>query len=434
MFDDDWRWTDLDDRWLGEIDRRNGPLGAAINAARQIQGDGTAAYLTMMGIRLLELRRVLKTTGSLYLHCDDSANSYLRLILDAIFGKAAFRNEIIWKRQSSNNASTTRAGRIADHLLFYAVSKASTWNGGYHALTEKEKNRYRQDEHGRFYKSDDLTAPMRTPSRIFEWRGQTPKNGWRHSREALEEMDARGEILYRRDGKVRLDGGKRYMNPDGGQKLQSIWADIHRIGNTSRERTGWKTQKPLALLQRIIRASSNPGDMVLDPFAGCATACVAAEIEGRQWIGIEECEAGADIIQVRLDEADIGGLGAQEGATRKVTIMRQAPRRTDAEGVTLEKKRKTRAYKTDENFDELYGKQRGCCNGCGAHLRWQRLTFDHIEPQVRGGGDEIENLQLLCTHCNSTKGDGTMPDLRRRLKEQEAKEQAKRERIGQSIA
>ena len=242
--------------------------------------------------------------------------------MDAVFGKGNFRNEIIWKRQSSNNTSGSRAGRIADHLLFYAASKDTVWNGGHHALTEKEKDRYRQDEHGCFYKTDDLTSPMPTPSRIFEWRGQNPKNGWRHSREALEEMDACGEIIYKRDDTVRLDGCKRYMKEGGGQKLQSIWTDIHRIGNTSRERTGWATQKPLALLQRIINASSNPGDMVLDPFAGCATACVVAEMEGRQWIGIEACENAVDIIQLHLDEADLGNLGAQVGAGRKVTIER----------------------------------------------------------------------------------------------------------------
>lgn len=138
-FDDTWRWTDLDERWLGEIDRRNEALSTVIRAARLTQGDGTAAYLTMMGIRLLELHRVLKSTGSIYLHCDDTANSYLRLSMDAVFGKDNFRNEIIWKRQSSNNASGSRAGRIADHILFYSASKDSAWNGGHHALTRRRR-------------------------------------------------------------------------------------------------------------------------------------------------------------------------------------------------------------------------------------------------------------------------------------------------------
>ena len=418
MFDDVWKWTELDDGWLSEIDIHNEALSAVIRAARLAQNEGTAAYLTMMGVRLLELHRVLKPTGSIYLHCDDTANSYLRLCLDAVFGKAAFRNEIIWKRQSSNNAATKRAGRIADHLLFYAVSNAATWNGGYHALAEKEKKRYRQDEHGRFYKPENLTAPMTTPSRLFEWRGQKPSKGrgWAHSREALEEMDAKGEILYKRDGTVRLDGRKRYMNPGGGQKLQSIWADIHRIGNTSRERTGWKTQKPLALLQRIIRASSNPGDVVLDPFAGCATCCVAAEMEGRQWVGIEACEEATNITRRRLNEADLGSLGRSKP---RVIIRRSAPRRTDADAPPPEKTKpkRTTSYKNPENMKELYGRQFGDCTGCGEHKRHKNFSFDHIHPRSKDGGDEIDNLQLLCSHCNSTKGNRAMEFLWKRLYE-----------------
>ena len=256
-FDDTWRWDELDERWLGEIDRRNPALSAVIHAGRLTQGDGTGAYLAFMGIRLLEMQRVMKPSASIYLHCDDTANAYLRASMDAVFGKSNFRNEIVWRRQSSNNASKSRAGRIADHILFYGASKESVWNGGYHALTEKEKARYRQDENGRFYKPENLTAPG--SQRRFTWRGSTPppSRGWAHSLESLEAMYARGEILHKRDGTVRLDGRKRFAEPDKGQKLQSIWTDIHRIGNTSKERTGWATQKPLALLQRIILASSN---------------------------------------------------------------------------------------------------------------------------------------------------------------------------------
>lgn len=258
---------------------------------------------------------------------------------------------------------------------------------------------------------------------MFEWRGQNPKNGWRHSREALEEMDARGEIIYKRDGTVRLDGRKRYMKDGGGQKLQSIWTDIHRIGNTSRERTGWATQKPLALLQRIIKASSNPGDIVLDPFAGCATCLVAAEMEGRRWIGVEACEAASDIVQVRLDEADLGALGDAAEAKGKVHIERLPPKRED---LADELTRGATAYRTQDNMDYLYGKQRGICNGCGNHYRAKDLDFDHIIPRVADGSDELGNLQLLCGHCNSTKGNGTMQDLAYRLRKQKEEQEAKR--------
>ena len=171
--------------------------------------------------------------------------------------------------------------------------------------------------------------------------------------------------------------------------------------------------------------------MVLDPFAGCATACEAAEIEGRQWIGIEACEEATKIIRDRLNEADLGKLGGQANARRKVAIKCKPPRRTDPEGVALAKKRKTgvalakkrktRAYATDENFNFLYGKQRGICNGCGNWLPWEAFSFDHRIPQEHGGSDELDNLQLLCTHCNSTRGTGTMEDLKIRRQKQREK-------------
>ena len=331
------------------------------------------------------------------MHCDPTASHYLKLSLDALFGRANFRNELVWRKYAGRkNNAKTKFSTQHDTIFFYAKSAMTKFNGVMLPHTEKEiANEYKhKDKDGRRYRLS---------------RG-------RH---------------YQQTGEQR----KIYLDESPGRAVGNLWVEEGlQLNTSSRERTGWATQKPLAMLQRIIRASSQPGDVVLDPFAGCATACVAAEMEGRQWIGIEACENATDIIQVRLDEADIGGLGAQAGATRKVTIMREAPRRTDAEGVTLEKKRKTAAYKTDENFDELYGKQRGCCNGCGEHLKHQHLTFDHITPQVRDGTDEMENLQLLCSNCNSTKGDGTMDDLKLRLKQQEAKMQAKREAIGRAIS
>ena len=372
-FDDTWRWTDLDDRWLGEIDRRNEALSTVIRAARLTQGDGTAAYLTMMGIRLLELHRALKPTGSIYLHCDPIASHYLKASMDAIFGKENFKNDIVWFYPNSGfKAKSKKFHQVNDNLLYYAKTN------GRHIWNEQREK---------------LDKPKKQPLRKFN----------SITKKADMVRDGDGKILY----KVTTD-----------KLINSVW----RISmlNTGPERTGWKTQKPLALLQRIIKTSSNPGDMVLDPFAGCATACVAAEMESRQWIGIEACENATDIIQVRLDEADLGSLGSLEDISRKVIIERKAPRRTDEEGIALAKKRKTRAYKTEENFNKLYGEQRGLCNGCGEHFRWQALVFDHIHPQSKDGGDEIDNLQLLCSYCNSTKHDDSMDDLWERLYERES--------------
>ena len=372
-FDDTWRWTDLDERWLGEIDRRNEALSIVIRAARLTQGDGTAAYLTMMGIRLLELHRVLKPTGSLYLHCDPTANSYLRLSMDAVFGKRNFCNEIVWRIGWVSGFKTQKRGWIRNHdtLLYYIKTDEAK------KLFNKEYIPYAPD-------------------------------------------------YLRRDGKRPTGKGipiEDTWNCSEGDRLDSLGI------KSFAKKTGWATEKPLALLQRIIKASSNPGDLVLDPFAGCATCCVAAEMEGRQWIGIEACEAASDIVQIRLDEADLGALGDAAEAKGKVHIERLPPKREDLD-LTDESMRGAtayRTYRTQSNMDYLYGKQRGICNGCNNHYRAKDLDFDHIIPRIADGSDELENLQLLCGHCNSTKGNGTMQDLAYRLRKQKEEQEAKRQ-------
>lgn len=254
-------------------------------------------------------------------------------------------------------------------------------------------------------------------------------SGWRLSKDRMDEEYRKGNFAVKENGKLER---RKYIHDFKGKQVGNLWDDINpAMGN---KRTGWATEKPLALLQRIIKASSNPGDVVLDPFAGCATACEAAEIEGRQWIGIEACEAGADIIQLRLDQADLGHLGSLEDIRRKVTIRDDIPIRTDPEGIALAKRRKTKAYKTEANFDFLYGKQRGDCPGCLEHFKTEGMTFDHITPQVKDGGHELENLQLLCGPCNSIKGDDTMADLKQRLQKRKEDSIARLERIGQAIA
>ena len=365
MFDDVWRWTDLDVRWLGEIARRNPALGSLINAVRQIQGDGTAAYLTMMGIRLLELHRVLKPTGSIFLHCDPTANSYLRLSLDAIFGKDNMRNEIAWCYTGPGSSKMRQFSRKHDTIYWYAKGDQWTFNG------------------------DAVRMPYKDPK-------QRPRKALSSGQVFTEEQI----VAMRHRGKIP----------------ETWWTDIAVAVRSKKERTGWSTQKPVKLLQRIIKAASNEGDMVLDPFAGCATACEAAEIEGRQWIGIEACDAAVTVIQSRLDRADLGHLGTLEDILRKVTIREDIPKRTDAEGIAEAKEMKTKAYKTKGNFDFLYGTQRGYCKGCYGHYESKDLTFDHITPRSQGGGHELDNLQLLCADCNSTKGVGTMEQLKAHLK------------------
>ena len=390
MFDDTWKWDQLDVRWLGEIDRRNPALASVVEAARLTQGDGTAAYLAFMGVRLLELHRVLKPTGSLYLHCDPTANSYLRAALDAVFGAGNMRNEIVWHYGKWTNAAE-KFQQNHDTLYFYGKAKKG-------AVFNKLDR-------------DDVPAHIQrgyTTNTIKVADGSRATQLLVYDREKAAEQIASGKyerIVYRDNkGKVAL--------PD-------VWP-MPFLNSQAKERTGWSTQKPLALLQRVIKASSNPGDLVLDPFAGCATCLVAAAIESREWVGIEACEAVSDILQVRLSDAELPAADNPNpnrgmnfgGATIRETI----PRRTDRNGD--EPRKGSKPYKTRSNMDYLYGLQRGVCVGCKNHYRHKDFHFDHIEAQRRGGSNELDNLQLLCGHCNSTKGDGTMQDLWARLEEQ----------------
>jgi len=308
-FKDTWTLSDLDTAWTGYIADEHPTVAYLLSGATMAHSRGMQSYLTMMAVRLLEMHRVLKPTGSIYLHCDPTASHYLKLLLDAIFGADQFRNEIIWQRTESHNTAD-RYGNIADLLLYFGNGERPTWNGGTHThgngsgYSAAQLRRFRHDDgDGRLYRLDDLTAPRpNSDSGKFEWRGTFPSagRGWGYRREQLEAWWIEGRIRAKRDGSPRMDGLKVYLDEAPGQRLQNIWTDIGRIPNTSRERTGYPTQKPLALLERIIKASTNPGDMVLDPFAGCATACVAAEKLDRCWVGIDLSPKAVELVNERL--------------------------------------------------------------------------------------------------------------------------------------
>jgi site-specific DNA-methyltransferase (adenine-specific) len=223
-------------------------------------------------------------------------------LLDAVFGPENFRNEIVWERTTSHNMRTKSYVRANDVLLFYTRSANFTFNPQYTPYGPEQMSRYKRDEKGRPYKAENLTFSTANPSRQFEWRGAKPpaNRSWGASKEQLEEWYQEGRILLRRDGVPRLDGLKVYLDDMKGKPLGTNWSDIARVGNTAGERLGYPTQKPVALLERIISTSSDLGDIVLDPFCGCGTTIAAAEKLGRRWIGIDITYLSVSLIKSRL--------------------------------------------------------------------------------------------------------------------------------------
>ena len=319
-FKDTWTLDDVDEAWHGEIADRDPSLYSIIDAAGLAHGASMKSYLIMMAVRLLEMRRVLKPTGSIYLHCDLTASHYVKTLMDSVFGAERFLNEVTWKRSSAHSDSKQgmrRCGRIRDILLVYTKEEEHRWNTQFTSYSEeylREKYRH-QDPDGRRFKDTDLSGAKPGGDTSYEWRvkrrivpeagawevdpsdeWQLAKPGWEYrsvsppnrrywaySREHLLQLDREGRLYHSRSGRPRL---KQYADEMPGVSLQDLWTDIPPINSQARERIGYPTQKPLALLDRIIRASSDLGDMILDPFCGCATTLVAAETLGRRWAGI----------------------------------------------------------------------------------------------------------------------------------------------------
>lgn len=308
-FGDMWQWDEASARVYEEVVETGGRVSQVLQSFRGFLGDNDMlAYLAMMAPRLVELRRVLKPTGSLYLHCDPTASHYLKILLDAIFGPTNYRNEITWQRTESHNTAG-RYGNVADILLFYVQSDRATYNRSFHKYADQkysaqQMQRFRHvDDDGRRYKLENLTGPRPdSNSGKFEWRGTLPgpTRGWGYKKAQLEQWWAEGKIQTKKDGTPRMDGLKVYLDETEGKPLQNIWTDISRISNTSSERLGYPTQKPEALLERIINASSNAGDVVLDPFCGCGTAIAAAQKLNRRWIGIDVTHLAIGLIKHRL--------------------------------------------------------------------------------------------------------------------------------------
>ena len=303
-FEDTWRWGETTEGAYHELIGTAPPL--LVETIKSFRGFLTEtnlmAYLVMMALRLVELHRVLKPTGSFYLHCDPTASHYLKIILDQIFGVEHFRNEIVWERTNAHNMKARYYSKTHDLLLFYSKDDSYTWNKQYTEYSDAQLSRYKTDEGGRLYTGRDLTMSTVMKNRNFEWRGAQPPThrSWGASLEQLEKWYAEGRILLKKDGTPRLDGLKVYLDELPGKQIPSIWNDIPRIGNTSKERLGYPTQKPLTLLERIIKTSSDEGDVVLDAFAGCGTTIEAAAKLNRRWIGVDITHLAIALLKYRL--------------------------------------------------------------------------------------------------------------------------------------
>ena len=310
-FDDTWAWGPSASEALMDITASgNHKLHVLMQAMKTAIGENAMmAYLAMMAVRLQELHRVLKPTGSLYLHCDPTASHYLKLVLDAVFGAENFKNEITWKRTGVHGDSKTWS-RVSDIIFFYAKSSVFAWHEPVEAHSEKyiQSHYSSADDDGRNFQLTSLLSPSPRPNMMYEWKGfPSPPMGWRFSKERMAEHDAAGLIWYptSKDGAFETSKRprfKRYLDKQVGTKITTIWTDIPPINARAQERLGYPTQKPRALLERIIAASSNPGDVVLDPFCGCGTAVDAAQKLGRGWIGIDITHLAIGLIEKRMNE------------------------------------------------------------------------------------------------------------------------------------
>jgi len=409
-FKDMWGWEDVNEAYLEKLIEKYPSMVRFIQSIQEIHSRAMMSYIAYMTQRIIEMHRILKTTGSFYLHCDPTASHYLKVILDFIFGKENFKNEIIWERMVGAKGSQFKAkkfGASSDVILFYAKSDDAYFDI-YSAKNEmSELDRIKKfpltDEDGRRYYDDSAhiwcnPSMGDRPNLCYEWKGfRNPHlSGWRLSKERLEAEYQLGNIRIKENGKLER---RKYEENYRGETLSNIWTDI-KIAR-GKEATGYPTQKPLALLHRIIKASCPPNGIVLDAFCGCATTCVAAQQLGKQWIGIDIAEQSASVLVDRLSD-DAGMFGDFINLT---TI----PQRTDIKIEPITKNTK----------QTLFDEQKGNCNGCGKYFDIYNFEVDHVVPKAKGGGDYYENYQLLCGNCNKTKGDRPMEYLRIKIKARE---------------
>jgi site-specific DNA-methyltransferase (adenine-specific) len=396
-FEDTWHWNNVAEKAFDEV--MFGPNADVANMLRAMRSflkdNDMMAYLTHMAVRLVELHRVLKPTGSIYLHCDPTASHYLKVLMDAVFGKENFGSEIVWKRYGAHS-NHNRYGAVHDIVLYYTAGSTFTFNKQYAEYdAEYVKERFRfSDPDGRKWAEQNLGNPAVRPNLMYPFKAkngviyQPPANGWKFSQERMEQLDAENRLHYpqKDGGRLRL---KSYQDELAGVQLQDIWTDLGSIGSTSGERLGYPTQKPVALLERILSASSNPGDIVLDPFCGCGTTVHAAEKLGRQWIGIDITHLSISLIEKRLKDAFPGIKFEVHGAPKDLDGARDLSNRDKYQfqwwAVSL------------VDAVPFGGKKKGADGGIDGHIffRSGAKTVEKAIVSVKGGGVGVKDIREL---------------------------------------
>ncbi len=420
-FQDRWVWADdVEGEWVDQITDDWPKVMNVINGSRESYGDDMGAFLCFMAVRLIEMRRVLRSDGSIYLHCDPTASHYLKELMDAIFGKDRFRNEIIWRRTTTHSDAKS-LGRVHDTILFYTKSAQFIWNPIFQPLSpDYVENYYRyRDADGRQFMSADLSGAGTGPTRSFGDRGSiAPPRGrhWMYDDAGIAELMQANGIFWTRNGVPRL---KVYLDEHLGQPAQDVWQDILPLRSWHKERTGYPTQKPLALYERIISASSNEGDIVLDPFAGCATTPIAAERLGRQWVGADIWDGAYEVVKQRMED----NRQLLTDPNPQIHYVTAPPERTDDAEEAVPFLQVTERYKEpagpkmsrQEMFEHLIRQYGQRCQGCDRAFDDPRyLQLDHNTPRADGGMNHITNRVLLCGPCNMLKSNiYTLSGLRR---------------------